>query len=273
MSEDSAIHAADTDDRWSTVRLLDQAELGALSAGTIARSPATDYRERYDPSSIHEAESFHCNSRISQHLSANKPLDQREIDRVCEWMEEMNYNPRSQAVDAALSEQMQVEIRSTVGIVGKILTILSELETYAVDVFVLLGGAVYKYRKRCLWLERRIGRPAALHLRSLLCLETGYPKDEPLCTLFFAGVPWRYMAFQGPRGYRRLFIELGRVMADVGRLMAAAGVRHVTSFDFLDVPVERTLGFDGVEVTLLATTLVVGERSSNDEIETSGSEE
>ena len=140
--------------------------------------------------------------------------------------------------------------------ISDMIAILSRVDTYAIDVYPIIGRSLYKYRKNRLWLERPIDEQNLTRAQDLMCLEDGFPNNS-MYTMLYAGSPWRYMAFQGPRGYRRLLVELGTTISRVEALIDADPTkRSVTSLDFYDDQLERIFGFDGIETTLLGNTVV-----------------
>lgn len=70
--------------------------------------------------------------------------------------------------------------------------------------------------------------------------------------LVFVGVPWRYMALLGARGYRRLLAESGRYHAAAIEAATAAGMEWRLDTEFDDAKVDAALGLDGLERTALA---------------------
>ena len=86
---------------WHPLSVLDEAELYSAHDRPVPRSPAEDYRERFCCFEIHEAERFHCNSRINRTSLANQPLPSSKIKDVGDWMDSTNYAPDDHAFDFA----------------------------------------------------------------------------------------------------------------------------------------------------------------------------
>ena len=75
------------------------------------------------------------------------------------------------------------------------------------------------------------------------------------------GVPWRNMLFFGPRGYRRMLIDCGRLLAHLETRAAGSGVGLLPVLDLYDARVDGVLNNDGTERTTLLA-LVIEERTS-----------
>ena len=79
--------------------------------------------------------------------------------------------------------------------------------------------------------------------------------------LVFVGVPWRYMALLGARGYRRLLSECGRYNAAAIDAAGTAGLEWRLDMEFNDGKVDAALGLDGLErVSLAVMWLARGSR-------------
>ena len=64
------------------------------------------------------------------------------------------------------------------------------------------------------------------------------------------------MLLQGPRGYRRTLVDLGRLVERCEQYGAEHGLRVTTTLDFQDYEVDRILTFDGVERSVHAICLL-----------------
>ena len=91
---------------------------------------------------------------------------------------------------------------------------------------------LYRMRNQRLWLERRLSSEDARKMSDYLHLEQPNGAFEVRHLILYVGFPWRYMALQGPRGYRRMLVELGKQISRVERLLQAEGLAVATSLDF-----------------------------------------
>ena len=251
--------------QWSSFARLAEAEMHVGMSGKITRTPWSDFLDRYGGMFIHEAELFHCNSRITSASQVNEALPS---DRICEirsWMDREGYAPRKGALDESESER--VGFTRTISDEGLqcIMANPDVSSALAVELYVSVGDTVYRVRNQRLWLERKLSSDDAIRMTDCLHLDEPCCHSEARYLILYAGFPWRYMAFQGPRGYRRMLIELGKQISKVELLLQSAGLTAVTSLDFYDVTIESLLGFDGIETTLLATTAAFGSDGCADE--------
>ena len=240
--------------RWSALAALSEAELNVGLSGKIARTPWSDFLDRYGTMSIHEAELFHCNSRISSASQVNLALSEDRICQIRTWMDREGYVPTSGTIDDQESERIGFTKTDLDDELQRVVTDAEVDSCLAIELHVCVRGMVYRVRNRRLWLERRLSSEDAKRMTDCLHLDRPRCHPELRYLILYVGFPWRYMALQGPRGYRRMLIELGKKISKVEQLLQAAGLAATTSLDFYDVAIESFLGFDGIETTLLATT-------------------
>ena len=255
MSESPGSVPRDTR-RWSALAALSEAEMSVGMSGKIARTPWSDFLDRYGTMSIHEAELFHCNSRISSASQVNLALSEDQICQIRAWMDGESYVPPEGALDNHESERIGFTKTDLDDGLQRVVTDAEVDSCLAVELHVCIQGMVYRVRNRRLWLERRLSLKDATRMADCLHLDRPRCHREERYLLLYVGFPWRYMALQGPRGYRRMLIELGKKISKVEQLLQSAGLATTTSLDFYDVEIESFLGFDGIETTLLATTAV-----------------
>lgn len=240
--------------RWNAFEALSEAEMSAERSGKIARTPWSDFLDRYGTTSIHEAELFHCNSRISSASQVNLALPEERRCQIRTWMDGEAYVPTKGAIDDQESERIGFTKTDLGDGLQRIVTDTDVGSCLAVELYVCVQGLVYRVRNRRLWLERRLSSEDTKRMKDYLHLDRPECHREVRYLILYVGFPWRYMALQGPRGYRRMLIELGQRISRVEHLLQAAELAATTSLDFCDVAIESFLGFDGIETTLLATT-------------------
>ena len=243
---------------WSPFSSLSEAEMRIGMSGKVTRTPWSDFLERYGSLSIHEAELFHCNSRISIASQVNAPLSSDHIRDIRAWMDRESYVPKECTLDEHAGERIgAVRAEADEGI-QCLMADAGIRSALAVELYLWAGGMLYRMRNRSLWLERRLSSDDAARMADQLHLDQPGWNREVRYLILYAGYPWRYMALQGPRGYRRMLIELGQNISRVEGLLQTAGFTAATSLDFYDDTAELLLGFDGIETTLLATTAASG---------------
>lgn len=244
--------------QWGSFAPLAEAEMQVGLNGKIARTPWSDFLERYGSLRIHEAELFHCNSRITSASQVNVPLSADRVGAIRSWMDREGYAPKEGTLDEAVSDRVGfTRIDSDRGLQG--ITMDKRVSSaLAVELYIAIGCMVYRVRNHRLWLERKLSFDDATRMTDCLDLDQPRCRREARYLILYTGFPWRYMAFQGPRGYRRMLVELGEQISNVERVLQFAGLTAATSLDFYDVTIESLLGFDGIETTLLATTTVFG---------------
>ena len=240
--------------QWSPFSSLSEAEMRIGLSGKVTRTPWSDFLDRYGSSSIHEAELFHCNSRISAASQVNAPLSGDRIGEIRAWMDRESFVPKEGSLDTHVGERTGIVQAATDTGIQCVMEDEVIRSSLAVELYLWTGGMLFRMRNRRLWLERRLSPDDATRMADQLHLDQPEWNREVRYLILYAGCPWRYMAFQGPRGYRRMLIELGQNISRVEDLLRTEGSSTATSLDFYDDTVESLLGFDGIETTLLATT-------------------
>ena len=239
---------------WSPFSALSEAEMRIGMSGKVTRTPWSDFLDRYGSLSIHEAELFHCNSRISTASQVNAPLSSDHIGEIRAWMDREGYVPKEGTLDEHAGERAGFTRTETDEGLRCVMADEAIRSSLAVELYLWTGCMLYRVRNRSLWLERRLSPDDTNRMVDQLHLDRPHSTREARYLILYAGYPWRYMAFQGPRGYRRMLIELGQKISRVEDLLQKSGLTAATSLDFYDDTIESLLGFDGIETTLLATT-------------------
>ena len=109
--------------RWSPLATLAEADLRVGMSGKVTRTPWSDFLDRYGTTSIHEAELFHCNSRISTASQVNVPLPSERVDELRAWLDREGYVPHEDALDESESERTGF---TRVGLDGAIMSLVAE---------------------------------------------------------------------------------------------------------------------------------------------------
>lgn len=232
---------------------LDEAVLpNPLSSVSLTASVHTAFTERFTSTVPHVAESFHANTVLSPHRSDNIALDERAADEVRRWLSSTAYHTDSEAWDypSAVAEEFLLpmsEFRDAFGLNPELLFDQATTEYgFSLDFVVYRDDKLYRLvpGSAYLWFESSVA--PALRDELLRALPDGKPISG---LLFLVAVPWRYMALQGARGYRRTLIDTGRVLRRIEELLPAQTPMWL---DFHDASVNEALNLDGVERHVLA---------------------
>jgi hypothetical protein len=220
----------------------------------LERTPRSDWLFRLMSRTPHVAETFHVNSQITPHATANRILDPATSQQVAGWYHTTAFHPAAAAFDRAnaagegvLVDTAQVAAAAGAAF-GRLLAADVQRLLYALDVLVLYDHRVWRLAvgADALWIDASLRPGDELALRG--CLPS-LALDEPLPLLaVVVGVPWRYMLLQGPRGYRRMLVDLGRLL----RHLEAPPDGARTELDFYDARLGAVLRLDGVEHVPLA---------------------
>jgi hypothetical protein len=253
-----------------SVELLEETIVPSPNVVELRRTATSDYVFRFAATTPHPAELFHENSRITPHSEQNVVIDEEALVGARKWFYGTAYRPREDTLDeaAARARGLMVDARELVPRAGGGLLRLLEPDvpelTYALDFLLLDGDRIYRLAPGAdvLWLERRYAAPRLPAIREAL----PELEDEDGVLLFVLGVPWRYMALQGPRGYRRTLIEAGRVLQALEDAASRDGSELQVSLDFYDARLDDALRVDGVErATLAAVAMRAAEHRPDEE--------
>lgn len=229
----------------------------------LLATPAVAFQERLLRLEPHVAELFHANSRLTSVSSANKPLDRGLLASVRQWFHDSAYAPDPADLDLAEAEALC--IRLPIDRLGRVhREILRRVPAtpelvealYSIDVWILFDGNLLRYPvgADAVWLERRLEPGEERRLTAALI---GLPPAGSSTALFLlVAAPWRYMQFQGPRGYRHCLVDAGRAITLLRHLAAETGAQVAHTLDMLDDSVDRSLDLDGIERTAVAAVLM-----------------
>ena len=229
----------------------------------LLANPAVAFQERLLRLEPHVAELFHANSRLTRASGANQPVDRRLLPSIRQWFHESAYAPDPDDLDLDEAEALRIRlpIERLDGAHREILRRIPATPElmealYALDLWILSDGDLFRYPvgADAVWLERRL-EPA--EERRLTGAVLGLPPIDASTALFLlVASPWRYMQFQGPRGYRHCLVDAGRAVTLLGSLAQSVGSRFAYTLDMLDDAVDRSLDLDGIERSALAAVLM-----------------
>ena len=255
------VHAAA---RFQTI--LEGTLLPTPNSTELARSYGTDYLLRFDARAPHVAELFQENTKLTRGAMLSRSIDAGRIEEAREWYFSTAYRMREGNLKTGRTdpsrirhEDLPVPVRTLASFCSKAASVTTLL--YAVDILFLYGGTLLRVLPRgdFLWLERRMTSSEESNLRSAgVHGDTDAIWTAPFLA-FVVAVPWRYMLFYGPRGYRRMLLEAGAVLAQLHSAEGSAGLKSCTHLDFYDRCVDDALMLDGVERTVVAVMSYEGE--------------
>lgn len=240
---------------WRMQALLEETLLPSPKSSELRRTPTHDYLNRLHTRAPHVAELFQENTKISPWSTVNKVLDADLCARTRSWYFSTSHRPRPDDFDptATLAHRVQLPLDQLEPPLADLLGRLAHDESpasllFGLDLWVLVDREVLRVipSSTILWLEKRLND---MELSVLKRSIVGLPSDvvEPaVAILFIVPVPWRYMLFQGPRGYRRSLIDVGRFLAWCETAVKGS-LQADTAIDFFDHRVDAALSLDGVE--------------------------
>lgn len=239
-----------------SVELLEETIIPSPHVVELRRTPTSDYVFRFATTTPHPAELFHENSRITPHAEHNAVMDPDALIGARKWFYGTAYKPRKDVLDEPRAQEIRliVDAREVAQRAGAGLLRLLEPDVpqlaFALDLLVLDGERIYRMMPASptLWLERHY---AEHELRGLWAALPELEGEEGVL-LFVVGAPWRYMALQGPRGYRRTLMDVGRLLQVLEDAASREGSRLRASLDFYDARLDGALRLDGVERGTLA---------------------
>lgn len=236
-------------------------------------SPLATYQSRLLATEPHIAELFHANSRLSRASTSNRALDPAQHAAVEEWFERTAYAPSSEDIDKGAAERLGVRrpipslpppLRGLLGLAATSSALAGAL--YAVDLWALHGSDLCRYPVGgdAVWLERTLGEEDRQRLHAALLNLPPSAAAAGGALLLLVAAPWRYMLFQGPRGYRRCLVDAGRALAALHSLCRDLGLETAETIDFHDDLVDAVLDLDGIERMTIAALAVRPPEGRND---------
>jgi hypothetical protein len=251
-------YSSESPDRLRAYRqqaLLEETLLPSPNSRELNRTPESEYRHRLWVRPVQVAELYQENSKITPVHALNVALDVELLEHARSWYFGTAYRPNEGDLDqeAAAAAGVVVPVAQLEDPVGRFCAaLLGDGATarllYAIDPFLVVGAASYRLVAHgdLAWLDRRF---ADEELKSLSRAVRGMSREgrRAPALLVFAVAPWRYMALQGPRGYRRTLADLGRLLERCDDLARRIDMPAASTLDFHDGAVDNLLRLDGVE--------------------------
>lgn len=232
------------DELW---HLLTDPLVPAPASTEFKWSPQSDFARRgCGGGRQHVAELYHVNSKLRRsHLAAMPSFEQMRQMR-----ELVRLNESGVSDGAAGDGSPRMAHDELAGDVRALLQFFASPRgaelLYSLDIFLLDESGLH---------HQVPGRSALMTTGP--CRPQARPLVEQGPAILVVGQPWRYMALEGPRGYRSMLLDAGRVLGALENTSLSPGASLTTYSLFVDDEVERSLGFDGLERTTLAIAQLV----------------
>lgn len=211
-----------------------------------------EFQCRFGDFSVNPAEFFHENSKVIRSSTRRIAQNQQSIEQVIQHYLETPYNFSPDTVaDISQSPILPaVQWRQEVPTALHQLGILNYKAFFAVDAYVLSGNQLRKIlpNKQILVKDRNFSDK---HLHKLQ--QAFYGPDTQATNkyqhfVFLVGSPWRYMMLFGPRGYRKMMLDLGQIMSGYQTELRQGTLVQLDYF--YDNEIDRFLELDGVEQSI-----------------------
>lgn len=233
-------------------RMLEQTLIPSPNVSTLKPTPLLDFVNRMELGTVHPAESFHVNSKLTE-ADRDNLLEPGRGDAVRKWFSEncghVKPDDLTELGGAVTLGHADLPPRlgralSAFGDQGPMKTLL-----YSADLMVVYNGAAYRQvgGEDQLWKEHTISEP---NLAAFFASPIGVDLEKfesADAVMVLVGVPWRNMLFNGARGYRRMLVDTGMILSALGSVCQQLGYEVTPAFDFVDRSVDDALANDGVE--------------------------
>ncbi len=239
--------------------MLEETLLPPMHNVEFVRSAQNDYTLRFGATTAHIAELFQENSKLTPYSTLQVPADDRELNQARMWYFSTAYRMHEEDLVPGKEHNVRIKHGDLLEPLARTFAPFGQPGTcaellYGIDLYVLYEDRLYRQVSGTdvLWFEKKI-TPFEHQMLQMSLLRV--PRDtisRSVALAFLVGVPWRYMMFFGPRGYRRMLFECGRVMAQIEDQAQAHGLKTILCQDFYDARIDRVLLMDGVERSTLA---------------------
>ncbi len=208
-----------------------------------------DYQCRFGDFNVNPAELFHENSKLVRGSTRKIASDPNYVNSIIQTYIDTSYNPIPESVDNIdVSPILPFEIWQQ-----QVPDYLHKLgrhdvkQYYAFDTLILSGNTLNKILpgKSILWTEQLLSEAQLEAFNHAFYGVAVEALSRSSCVLMIIGCPWRYMMMYGPRGYRKMLIDIGFVLSTLNPALEDG--KAIMVDHFYDNEIDRILGFDGVE--------------------------
>lgn len=232
----------------------------------LMRTAHGDYRQRFDLRGPHIAELFQENTKLTPYATLTVPANHDEVASTRSWYFSTSYRIADKDIEPGQERFVRVRHSTLPDPLAKLLAPFGPTGglaplLYGVDLFLLHEGRLLRVVPTAdyLWVERRITKAEEQTIRSSLLRLPASGLAQSRALLFVVGVPWRYMMYNGPRGYRHMMFEAGHLLGQLHFGATQLKLQPLVCLDFYDARVDGVLLIDGTERTTLAVITLQGE--------------
>lgn len=208
-----------------------------------------EFQCRFGDLSLNAAEFYHENSKVIRSSTRRIAQNQESIASFIQHYIDTPYNYSPETVsDIGQSPILPAfQWRQQVPPAIHQLGIRDYLRYFALDAYVLSDNQLCKVlpNKQILVKDRIFGADKMKKLQAAFYgpdLEAGHTFRH---LVFFVGCPWRYMMLYGPKGYRRMLMDLGHILAGLQPHIEKGALCPLEYF--YDNEIDRFLDLDGIE--------------------------
>ncbi|MYH45672.1 MAG: hypothetical protein F4008_02585 [Gammaproteobacteria bacterium] len=232
-----------------------------------------DYQCRFGNFNVNPAEFFHLNSKLVRGSTRKIAANPEHVNSVIQSYIETSYNPAPESVDdmdaspIVAFELWRQQVPEYLHGLGQ----HSVERYYAFDTLVLTGNTLNKVLpgKSILWTDRLLTEAQLTAFNNALYGVAAEALSQSSSVLMIVGCPWRYMMMYGPRGYRKMLIDIGFVLSALNPAFEDGKAMMIDHF--YDNEIDRILGLDGIERSI--QTIIICADKALDVVDSATSED
>lgn len=245
--------------------MYEEALITPPSSIDLIRGPRECYLRRLMSHERNVAEIFHENSKLCSTSIRSVPLDEDKLAATRKWYFETGYQARPSDFNAEEVHRLGIHVQASdlPEVLSILMTEIAESPRFSsllfgLDLWVLLDRALYRVPplSSTLWLEQRFDDESLSRLTK--AVPPLAPLQRPDAVFFLGLAPWRYMALQGVRGYRRCLMDAGSFTQQLSERSIGLGADIQEIYDFYDVRLDNLLMLDGVERSIVVVMTLSG---------------
>lgn len=232
----------------------------------LVRTGRSDYMLRFDSRAPHVAELFQENTKLVPQSTLGPSPRDADLAQAKAWYFATAYRVDESAIEPGMAHVLRLkhsELPSALGRLCRACEAGGPLASrlYGVDLMLLFGGRIVRIVPGAdfVWIEKRLDPDEDRRLRAAILRQPSEAVERARAFFFVVGVPWRYMMFVGPRGYRHMMFDAGAVLAGVQALATQLELSPRVCLDYYDAHVDRVLLLDGTERTTLGVVALEGD--------------
>jgi len=208
-----------------------------------------EFQCRFGDLSVNPAEFYHENSKVIRSSTRRIAQNQDNIDSFIRHYIDTPYNYSPDTIsDIGQSPILpSIQWRQQVPPAIHQLGIKDYLRYFALDAYVLSGNQLRKVlpNKQILVKDRVFGQDKLKKLQDAFYGPDREAGQKFRHFVFFVGCPWRYMMLYGPKGYRKMLMDLGHILSGLQPEIEKGEICLLEYF--YDNEIDRFLDLDGIE--------------------------